>query len=99
MFSIINLVNSFFTNSILTVNSLECISMTNQKCRPRPKIINVNTNYPVFYPYSIKINKCSGSYNNINNQYAKICIPNTIGKINAKVFNLISKINETKQIL
>ena len=31
------------------------MSMTNQKCRARPKIINVNTNDPVFYPYSIKV--------------------------------------------
>ena len=32
------------------VNSLECISMTNQKCKARPKIIDVNNNEPVFYP-------------------------------------------------
>ena len=78
MFSIINLFISFFTNSILKVNSLECISITNQKCRPRPKINDVKSNDPVFYPYSIKVNKCSGSYNNINNPYSKICIPNII---------------------
>ena len=39
MFSIINLVISFFTNSVLKVNSLECMSMTNQKCRARPKLL------------------------------------------------------------
>ena len=54
------------------------MSMTNQKCRPRPKIIDFNTNDPVFYPYSIKANKCSGSWNNINNPYGKVCIPNII---------------------
>ena len=73
--------------------------MINQKCRARPKIIDVNTNDPVFYPYYIKVNKCSGSCNNINNPYGKICIPNIIKKIIVKVFNLISRINETKQIL
>ena len=67
MLSVINLVTSFFTNSISKVNSLECMSMINQKCRSRPNIIDVNTNDPVFYPYSIKVNKCSGSCNNINN--------------------------------
>ena len=50
--------------------------MINQKCMPRPKIIGVNTNDPVFYPYFIKVNKCSGTCNNINNHYDKICIPN-----------------------
>ena len=78
MFSIINLIINFFSNSILKVNSLECMSMTNQKCRARPKIIDVNTNDLVFYPYSIKVNKCSGSCNNINNPYGKICIPNIV---------------------
>ena len=96
MFSIINLVINIFTNIILKVNSLECMSMINKKYIPRPKFFDVNTNDPVFYPYSIKINKCSGSCNNINNPYGKICIPDIIKKINVKVFNLISRINETK---
>ena len=78
MFSVINLVINFFTNSILKVNSLECMSMINQRCKERLKIIDVNTNDLVFYPYSIKINKCSGSCNNINNPYGKVCIPNII---------------------
>ena len=30
-------------------------------CKARPKIIDVNRNEPVFYPYSIRVNKCSGS--------------------------------------
>ena len=99
MFSIINLAFNIFTNSILGINSPQCMSMTNQKCMSRPKIIDVNINDPVFYPYSIKVNKCSGSCNNINNPYGKICIPNITEKINVKVINLISRINETKQIL
>ena len=37
------------------VNSLECISMNNQECKARPKIIDVNNNEPVFCPYSIKV--------------------------------------------
>ena len=41
------------------VNSLEYVSMNNQECKARPKIINVNNNEPVFYPCTIKVNKCS----------------------------------------
>ena len=58
---------SIFGFNISNVNSLECVSMNNQECKARPKIIAVNSNEPVFYPYSIKVNKCSGSCNNINN--------------------------------
>ena len=88
-----------FFNLFLSTNSLECISMNNQECRARPKMININANEPMFYPYSIKINKCSGSCNNINNPYAKLCIPDIIKKINFKVFNLMSRINQIRQIL
>ena len=72
--------------------------MKNQECKVKPKIINVNSNEPVFYPFSIKKSKCSGSYNNINDPYAKICVPNIIKKLNVKVFNLISRTNETRHI-
>ena len=41
---------SDFTNA----NSLSCISMNDQVCKERPEIINVNSNNPVFYPFSIK---------------------------------------------
>ena len=80
-------------------NFLECISMNNQECIARPKIIDVNGNEPVFYPYSIKVNKCRGSCNNINDPYAKLCVPDIVKNINVKVFNLMSRINETKQIV
>ena len=81
------------------VNFLKRISMNNQECEARPKIIDVNNNEPVFYPYSIKVNKCSGSCSNINDPYAKLCVPDIIKNINVKVFNLMSRINETRQII
>ena len=46
--------------------------MNNQKCRARPEVININSNEPLFYPYNIKINKCSGSCNDINVPHAKL---------------------------
>ena len=52
----------------------------------------------MFYPYSIIINKCKGSCNTFNDPYAKICVPDTIKNINVKVFNLMSRTNETRHI-
>ena len=55
-------------SSILTgVNSLSCISMNNQECKVRPQIVDVSREEAVSFPFSIKISKCSGSFNNINN--------------------------------
>ena len=70
--------------------------MNNQECKITSKIINVNTNEPIFYPYSITINKCKGSC--INKPYAKLCVPDTIKNVNVKVFNLMSRTNETRHI-
>ena len=50
-----NLAISFL--NMLKVKSLECMSVVNQKCMPRPKILDINPNEPLYYPYSIKINK------------------------------------------
>ena len=72
--------------------------MNNQECKTRTKTININNSKPVCYPYSIKVYKCSGSCNNINNPYAKLCVPDVVETINVKVFNLMSWSNYTKHI-
>ena len=82
----------------LSATPLSCISMNNQECKVRPEIINVNSDEPVFYPFSIKTSKCSGSCNNINDPYAKMCVADVVKNLNDKVFNLISRTNETRYI-
>ena len=83
----------FFGYNLSSVNSLKCISINNQECKVRPEIVNVNSNKPIFYPYSISTSKCSGSCNNINNPYAKLCVPDLIKNLTVTVFNLISRTN------
>ena len=76
----------------------ECVSMNNQECKSRTKIININNNEPVFYPFSIKVNKCNGTCNNINDPYAKLCVTDVVKNINVKIFNLMSFSNQTRHI-
>ena len=84
---LVNLTISFL--SVLKVKSLECMSMINKKCMSRPKIVDINNNETVFYPYSIRVNKCSGSCNNINDPFAKLCVPDIIKNMNVKVFKYV----------
>ena len=77
----------YFSN-LSSVNSLEFISMKNQECKLRPDIVNINSNDPIFYPFSIKVNKCNGNCNNINDPYARICVTDVVKNLNVKVFNL-----------
>ena len=65
-------------SSLPNVNSLECVSLKNQECRVISEIVNINSTNPMFHPFSVKINNCSGNCNNINDPYAKICVPDTV---------------------
>ena len=85
---LINLAVSLF-NAVI-VNALQCMSVVNQKCMPRPKIVDVNANEPVYYPYIVLINKFSGSCNDINDPFAKFCAPDVTRNVNMKVYNLLS---------
>ena len=85
-------------DSLLNVNLLECISLKNQECKIRPEIVNISSNNIVFYPFSIKVNKCSGNCNNINNPYLTICVPDVIKNLNVKVFNLMTLTNEMRHV-
>ena len=79
-------------------NALDCVSMKNHECKVRPEIININSNNLMFYPFSIKVNKCNGNCNHINNPYARICVPDIVKNLNVKVFNPMSRTNETRSI-
>ena len=87
-----------FGCNLLSINLLECVSMSNQECKVRPDIINVNSNKPAFYPFSIKSSKCSGSCNNIKDPYEKLCVPDVVKNINVEVFNLMPRTNERRHI-
>ena len=49
----------------------------------------------MFYPFSVKINRCSGNCNDINDSCARICVPNTVKNLYVKVFNLMLLTNKT----
>ena len=64
---IISLLISLF--SIIKTKALECVSVINQKCMPRPKILDVNEGIgeALFDPCNVLVNKCSGSSNTLDN--------------------------------
>ena len=96
---LINLTISLFSK--LKVKTLECVSVINQKCMPRPKILDVNEGVgeALFYPYNVLVNKCSGSCNTLDNPMVKLCVPDIIKRINMKVCNFLMWLNETHNVL
>ena len=73
-----------FLSTLTSLNTLSCISMNNQKCKLRPEIVNVNSDDPVFYSFSVKTSKCRGSCNNVNDPYANIRVPDVVKKLNCQ---------------
>ena len=72
----------FFTAMMFfSCNALKDVSVNNQECKVRPEVTNINSNEHSFYPYSILVNKYSGSCNNIKGPYAKLCVLDIIKDI------------------
>ena len=96
---LINLAVSLF--SVLKVNSLECLSLINRECMPRPKILDVNEGIgeALFYLYNVLVNKCSGSCNTLDNPMSKICVAKIIKNVNIKVYSFLMRLNETRNVL
>ena len=85
---LINLTTSLF--SILKVRALECVSVVNQKCMPKPKILDLNEGVgkALFYQYNVLVNKCSGSCNTFGNHMAKLCLPGQYNQVNVNQVNI-----------
>ena len=96
---VINLLISLF--SIIKTKALECVSVVNQKCMPRPKILDVNEGVgeALFYPYNVLVNKCSRTCYALDDSMPKMCIPNIIKRVNMKVYNFLMRLNETRNVL
>ena len=68
---LIKLTISLFSTT--KTRALECVSVINRKCIPRPKILDVNEDVgeALFYLYNVLVNKCSGSCDTFDNPMAR----------------------------
>ena len=53
----------------------------------------------MFYPYTVQVNKCSGSCNTLDNLIETLCVPNVIKGLNIKVYNFLAMLNEIRNVL
>ena len=96
---IISLLISLF--GLIKTKALECVSVVNQKCMPRPKILDVNEGFgeALFYPYNVQVNKCSRICNTLDNLMAKLCVPGIVKRVNMQVYNFLMRLNEIRNVL
>ena len=82
--------------NIIKTKSLECVSVVNQKCMPRLKILDVNEGIgeALFYPYNVLVNKCSGSCNTLDNPMAKLYVPGIAKRVNMQDYHFLMRFND-----
>ena len=68
----------FFGCNVSNINPLIYVLMNIKSVE---QITNINSNESIFYPYSIKVNICRGSCNNINDPYSKLCVTDVVKNI------------------
>ena len=60
-------------------NHGKCVSINNQKCEIQPTLINLHPNeYSQelhYYPFAVKLDRCVGSCNTLNDLSNKVCVP------------------------
>ena len=81
------------TGIVSASNHKKCVSLSNQKCLIQPTLINLHPNEYYqehhYYPFAVKLDRCVGSCNTLNDLSNKVCVPNKTETLTLSVFNLI----------
>ena len=101
MFGLIKKVfTGLLTGIVSASNHTKCDLLSNQKCKIQPTLFNLHPNEYrkefYCYPFAVKLDRCAGRCNIINDLSNKACLPNKTEDLNLSVLNMITEINESK---
>ena len=58
----------------------------------------VNNNTNIYLQFTVKLDRCVGSCNTLNDLSNKLCVLNKTEDLNLSVFNMITGINQSKTL-
>ena len=95
MFGIIKKMFVVLLASIVNAsNHTKWVSLSNQKYEIQTTLINLHPNeYSQefhYYSFSVKVDRCVGSCNTLNDLSNKVCVPNKTQDLNLSMFNMIT---------
>ena len=97
---IMKIFNGLLTDLVSGSNHTKCVSLSNQKCKIQPTLISLHANeYNQefhYYPFAVKLDRCVGSGNTLNDLSNKVSVPNKTEDLNIYVSNMITGKNESK---
>ena len=89
------------SNIVNGCNHTKCVSLSNQKGIIQPAVINLQSNECsqdlYYYSFVVKLDRCVGSCNSLNDISNKACVPNKTEDLNLSMFSMITGINESKK--
>ena len=93
MFGLIkNMLLGLLISIVTASNHIKCVSLSNQKCMIQPTFINLHPNECSqefhYYLFAVKLDRCVGSCNTLNDLSSNICVPNKTEELNLNFFNM-----------
>ena len=83
-------------------NHTNYISLNNQPCMGRTILTDFNPdewNQRLhYYPFMVNLDSCNGSCNTLDVTSGRVCVPNKTEEISLNVFDMITRINESKTL-
>ena len=90
------------TGVVNASNYTKGVSLSNQKCMIQSPLINLHSNeYSQkfhYHPFAVKLDRCVESSNTLSDLSNKVCVPNKTEDLNLSVFNMITRINQSKAL-
>ena len=97
-----NIFIGLFTSIVNVSNHTKYVSLSNQKCTTQPTLINLDPNEYTqrlrYHSFVVDLDRWIRSCNTLNDLCNKLCVVNKIEDFHLSIFNMITRINESKTL-